>query len=748
MSSTRPLTMLVWSAVFLLLECSPHAEAASRAKLLVSETGLYRVSGAELRAAGVDLGEVRPERLGLECRGEPVACRVAHDGGGALADSSVVIFYGEALDTRFTDTNVYWLDWEGEGGLRIQEGAEAAGARGVIHVTIVERFEENHHLGKLLFAPDEVEFDHWMWAHSSPGEPAEAVVRPARTPLPGSKLQVRVALRGRTAVAAEPDHHTVVEVGGDLLEDARWDGQVEWIAEGAVAAGALDDGEMSVKVTCVGDTEAADVDSVALDYVDVTYRAEPDVRAGQLLVRVDVRPPGVSLNVGRGASLEAALDVTEPRSPVALHTADDQGSTVAHVTGQGERQVLLVASDAALRPGISVTNAPESLRQAQPGDYLIVAHPSLVPALDDLVAHRAADGLVPQIALITQVYDEYSWGVETPEAIREFVSDAYARAPADRKPRFLLLVGDASYDYRDYEGTGIANLVPTVLRRTTHGLETAVDAYFGMVGDEEGEETVAVGRIPARTPDEVRTYVGKVLTYEREMLSADAPWRSRVLHVADHDQTSLALGRYEDGTASLARAMRAKGLEVSEAYVRSHLSEATVTGQQRRAAVRAEMTSSLMEALRRGNAVMTYRGHGGEWGWSRERALLTEDVLKLGSSEGLAVVLDTSCFTGWFDKPMTDPEWSIAEAMIFSEAPFVACVSPSRLGGDPLDEAMLGVMLRTPDSRLGEVMVAARRKLRYNRAWLDWIPAYSYCLLGDPALRIGLKAPTPTETGG
>ena len=108
----------------------------------------------------------------------------------------------------------------------------------------------------------------------------------------------------------------------------------------------------------------------------------------------------------------------------------------------------------------------------------------------------------------------------------------HARASWKLPPRFLLLVGDATIDPRDYAGFGDADFVPTkliALEGETAELETASDDWFVDV-DDDGLPDVAIGRLPVRTLDQANAIVAKTLAYEME---ADAPWMNDVLFVAD-----------------------------------------------------------------------------------------------------------------------------------------------------------------------------------------------------------------------
>ena len=76
-------------------------------ELRVEEDGVHRVTYEQLRDAGLDLAGVPATDIALTSRGEPVAITVG--GGSSFGPGSFVEFIGEALDTLYTQTNVYRL---------------------------------------------------------------------------------------------------------------------------------------------------------------------------------------------------------------------------------------------------------------------------------------------------------------------------------------------------------------------------------------------------------------------------------------------------------------------------------------------------------------------------------------------------------------------------------------------------------------------------------------------------------------
>lgn len=83
------------------------------------------------------------------------------------------------------------------------------------------------------------------------------------------------------------------------------------------------------------------------------------------------------------------------------------------------------------------------------------------------------------IVLIVDIYDEFSFGEKSPQAVKDFLS--YASSNWKRKTRYALLVGDASYDPKNYLGFGDWDLVPTKLIDTGY-MEASSDDWNNNTG--------------------------------------------------------------------------------------------------------------------------------------------------------------------------------------------------------------------------------------------------------------------------
>ena len=117
-----------------------------------------------------------------------------------------------------------------------------------------------------------------------------------------------------------------------------------------------------------------------------------------------------------------------------------------------------------------------------------------------------------------KIYNEFSSGQQDATAIRDFVKMLYDAGGPDR-PKFVLLFGDGSFDYKDRIPNN-TNFVPTYesLESFKYIGTFVTDDFYGLMGDTEGEESsgtleLGLGRFPVSTPEEAAAVVDKIVHY-------------------------------------------------------------------------------------------------------------------------------------------------------------------------------------------------------------------------------------------
>jgi hypothetical protein len=306
------------------------------------------------------------------------------------------------------------------------------------------------------------------------------------------------------------------------------------------------------------------------------------------------------------------------------------------------------------------------------------------------------------VADVEDIYDEFSFGQKTPFAVRDFL--AFAKSNWKKKPRFLLLVGDSSYDPKNYLGLGDFDLVPTRLTETEF-METASDDWFADF-DGDGVPELAVGRLPVRVAKEASLLVSKIIAYE-----SSSPLRELML-VADANY-GFDFEAYNNRLASLVPPT----LRVTQVN-RGRMDTENAK-------------KMLMEGIQRGQKLVNYTGHGSLNTW-RGNLLTSQDALEL-TNEHLPVFVTMTCLNGYFDDAAFD---SLAEALLKAErGGAIAVWAPSGMTLPSQQAAMNQEFYRLifsgdPSLTLGEAVRRAKLVAPDADGRRTWL------LLGDPTIRL------------
>ena len=202
------------------------------------------------------------------------------------------------------------------------------------------------------------------------------------------------------------------------------------------------------------------------------------------------------------------------------------------------RYVLFDPATLSAQPRYVGSVSPQEVAGLVNPTLLMVTSPALLAEAQRLAAFRRQhDQLTTEVVTLPQLYNAYASGRRDITAIRNYIRTLYQQ---DQSLRYVLLFGDASYDY------GSDVLVPTYQsRQSFHSVHSyASDDYFGFLDSHEGEwpeqgnglEThdldVGIGRLPVRNPEEASIVVDKLIHYASAS-EALGQWRNEVVFVAD-----------------------------------------------------------------------------------------------------------------------------------------------------------------------------------------------------------------------
>ena len=661
-------------------------------RLGVQHEGWYHVDASQLFAAGMPSG-VNPHTLQLFVNGQEQ--QIVVQGSGQV---SAIEFYGQGLDTTFSDTQVYWLVWGSQNGQRVNsQSGRGKGTAPVSFPATVAWQPRDLYFSGLLNG----DADNFFGPGLDPDDPVTQplILNNLNTATPGSST-LRVTMQG--AIAGS--HVIGVQLNGTQVGTMTFHDLANSTSAFTVSNSLLVAGANTLTLTAQGgSTDVSVVDTVLLSYPH-SYAADSDY------LRFTA-PSATAVTVGGFSNNQIqVMDITDPANVESVQgTVASQGAgfAVSFSPAGGGTRTLLAFTTAKESQPVSVTaNHPSSWHTAQAGaDMVILSHANFISSLGPLQALRQSQGHTVAVIDVQDAYDEFNFGAQSPYALKSLLSTANSKW--QKKPRWVLLVGDGNLDPHNYLGTGVVDYVPVELVGTTL-LETADDDWFADFNN-TGIPLMAVGRLPVTSAAEASALVSKIVTYDK---AGAQTWKNKVLLVAGASDSENNF----DGYTAAAQA----------------LLPASVTVQTILEDKDGNARNDLLAALNSGQGLVNFVGHGSVEVWTTDGLLSSTDATSLTNGATTPLVLAMTCLNGFFQDVYT-----FALAKAFIEAPgggAVAVWASSALTNSgpqsTLDQAMIKALYGGTSQTIGEAAINAKKAVTDPDTRVSWI------LFGDPSMKL------------
>jgi hypothetical protein len=690
------LAMVPAGAVGAMAKTDPNAGAApawtlpnqAAVKLSVKREGWYRVTAAELQGAGLS-ATADPKRLQLWVDGQEIAIKVETDAANKLA---AIEFYGIGIDTASTDQHIYWLAVGAQNGKRIESVSGAGGSPGPNSFQYtVERRDRTLYVSGVRNG----ERENFFGTVVTTTPVNQVVTLPNVDTASTDEATIEVALQGKSLF----HHHVSVSLNGNYLGAVDYDTLGAGSNTFSVPMSSLLEGQNTL--TLSGQPGVLDVSLV--DYIRITYQHKYAADGNALKLRADA---GQKVTVGGFTGSDVRIiDVTNPNAvqEVAGVATTDAGVTSISFGAPRSGSFLVFAGSQVKAVNGAAANSKSNLRNANTqADLVIITHGSLAGSFKPLQTLRQNQGLKVAMVDIEDVYDEFSYGNKSPQAVKDFL--AFAKATWKRAPGYVLLAGGASVDPKNYIGQGENDLVPTKLVDTEF-METASDDWFADFNN-DGLPKIAVGRLPANNASEADTMVSKIIAYE-----TSAGSNSITLNADQNDDFD-----FEAASAQL-KGLVPAGISIAEIR-RGQVGTATAKRQ-------------LLDAIAAGQKIVNYAGHGSAPAW-RGDFLTSNDARGLSNGNRLPVFVMMTCLNGLFQDSRLD---GLASALMKSPNGGAIAVWASSGLTRPDEQAILNQQLYKllfggAGTRLGDATLKAKATITDPDIRATWI------LFGDPTTRL------------
>ncbi|HRO42492.1 MAG TPA: type IX secretion system sortase PorU [Flavipsychrobacter sp.] len=411
--------------------------------------------------------------------------------------------------------------------------------------------------------------------------------------------------------------------------------------------------------------EYASVDANArgyLDFIEVISRRPLSLGSGFISFR-DWKSVGsnnvANFNLSNANANTSVWNVTNPLQPVRM-TGNLNGTNFSFAQNADILHEYIAFDGSNFRaPEFEKKIDNQNLHGTSAVDYIIVTHSDFSAAAEKLANfHRQNSGMRVVIATTEQVYNEFASGSQDIGAIRDFARMLYKNAGTDsaNMPRYLLLLGDASYDYKN-RITNNSNFVPTYeTAESEDGIDGyCSDDYFAFLDDHENIEGITsagkavvntmdlgVGRLPIITADAANRLVDKIIRYASP--ASLGPWRLSTTILADDGDENI---HFEDGEIMANTVNQHSNLyNESKVYV-SALPLVSTPGGLRSP----DANKMINDQIFKGTFLMNYNGHGSTTTLAHERILTQDDFNNWRNGDKLPILVTATCSFSKYDDP-------------------------------------------------------------------------------------------------
>lgn len=725
---------------------------------------------------------VRKNDIAVYFHGQPYPAVFASDVEAGRIDESPdaginpgdgLLIYSPGVVSPYSVENAFWIVLE-PGGARpvVASGQPIPEVAETLTVDEAWRLEEDHvdywDDGESM-KKDHEQDDFWFWQLAAPGSPfrrtlpihgvspqaasatvtveiASSDMRRRSAPLPG---QAAVRFNGRLIPAAE--------IGNVVDRPIRGYGRFDFAATTEEVAAMARGASFTIEIGCAQDMEGAMGRFDGAFYINairIQSRREVQLRHGA--VRFTAAPSETAWRVPSDFEYYRqllAVAVLPDGTPVYLPTRRDGNSFHVHsgavaaaglspgATCEFFFQDMLPAE----RPRRYRTREGTPLRtSARQADALILSPRFFADGAEALRRMYERHDLSAAVVWTDDLYDEFGAGEVTPFAIRDFLRHAYRHWPRPA-PAYVLLVGDASWDWKGRFRNAIPNLLPAYRKDPYY----ASDNWYACVSGDDAVPDFFLGRLPVQHLRHLEIALAKGLNALED--PDIGPWRGRALFVSDNYENAGNV--FEKNTRELMENWAPPGLDKVQLSFRDFayednrfVPEADVIAAGGTMKYSPDANRAIVRELREGRALFEYYGHGGPNVFGHERILfgggsIYSDIKQLDNIDRLPFVTGMTCDSGRFD--YADVKWNLGigeELLLHDRAGAIGVFAASGKGYPhqhlPLMEGIHEAIFRYGWRRMGVVTTVP--KLLYAATRTDESAIDMFLLLGDPLVPVPL----------
>ena len=745
-------------------------------RIPVEKEGVYRITGAFLRDAGIDISRIQPETIQMfNYGGAPLPISVNRprpedlneidiqvvdqNGNGQFEDGDYVLFYGRGVDGWTYNPNAFptWQGYHHPYDLRnyyLLTFNQKAGRRmqvvNSLNASDVERpsafnehvrFEEDH-INSLASGPD------WYWVRLQGTFDQARLAFTLPQHMSAGQMLFKIRFKGESESRfADPNQPRYRDTLTVFVNDEPLINNLVVATNNTKAPTftfadlrAVQPGLNEMLIVQRGNMDGA---RVLMDFFEFHF-LRPFIAEDEVLKfnhKYANRPAEFSLT-GFSIAETRVWDVTRfdrVREIVPL----ERGTTLRFQDSgnPGEMKTYLAFSTSRIEDVASIEPIPNRPNLRDPdrkGRLLILLPDEFYDVAEELETWHEThqpDPIETERVRLSDIYREFSSTVQDPVAIRDFVRYAYYNWSVP--PQYVLLLGDGSYDYRNLVLKNYKNRVPPFEIEGPDEIDSRESDNFYVAINHESDELrsiypeLAIGRVPANSVADVESYIDKVKTYDQAFLRYPNwnGWQNVITLVADDQFSGPGVTNEWIHLKSTERlvAVLPEKFDLSKIYLHDFEKQAGGLGR-----IKPKATEVLLNQINRGSLIINFFGHGNPTTWAHEWVLQrSRDLPRIENQGRLPLWLAATCNWGRYDDPNIN---SMAETMvIIPDRGGIGVVAASRAVYASGNEAFVlklaqhSLKNKGRSTVLGDAMLASLGGNSNDQ---------KFHLFGDPSLRL------------